>query len=239
MAFGQVFLAHAVLDTLDIVLDPVPLPSVISRVQDGVSGARVAVARLTDRARVEDGTRGEGHLGDVFGHDQLGGKAVIRQVIQHGQVGVTHEAVGSFVEFKADGGRAGVKQVFPDGLERATMHQGDELELDPVRQIFEVFLVGGGEPLQGPQDGLAGIRVESIHFDGTHRGCIVVAHDALQVGQLTDALDAFIRVGAVTDEVTQAPGGIVLPGISQHGFEGGEVGMDIGNDQGPHALMVA
>ncbi len=67
----------------------------------------------------------------------------------------------------------------------------------------------------------------------------MVAEHTLQVGEPGDALDALIRVWAVTDQVTQAPGGIEGSSISEDSFEGDEVGVDVGDDQGAHGLMLA
>ena len=239
MALRQVFQTHALLHAGDIIFHPMPFPGVVGQVQDGVGGARVTVTRLTDRTRVEDGARSEGHLGNALGYDQLGGQAVIRQVIKDRQVGVTHEAIRGIEEFKTDRGSASVEQVFPYRAVGAAMHQSDKFEVHAFLQVLEVLFVGRGEPFLGPQYRLTSFRVESVHFDGAHCGCIVVAQDALQVGELPDALDAFIRVRAVPDQVTQAPGSIEWTGIGEHSFEGSQVGMDVRDDQGAQGLMLA
>ena len=99
--------------------------------------------------------------------------------------------------------------------------------------------MGWGERFLVPQDGLARFRVEGIHFDDADCSCIVVAEHTLQVGELGDAFNTFIRVGTVTHQVAQAPDGIEWSGVGEHGFEGEQVGMDVGDDQGSHGLMLA
>ncbi len=112
-----------------------PLPGIVLQVEDGIGGARVTVARLADRARVEDGPWSQGHLRNFLRHPQLGGIGGIGQVVEHGQVGVTHEAIGGVEEFEADGGSAGVEQVFPHRAEGAAVHQGDVFEIQTIGQV--------------------------------------------------------------------------------------------------------
>jgi len=239
MAFWQLFHAHALLHVLDIIIDPVPSPGVVGQVDDGIRGARVTIARLPHRARVENGARGQGHLGDAIGHDELGDIPVVRQVIHHRQVGVPHKAVGSGEVLEADGGGAGVEQVFPDGLIRAAMYDGDIVHIQPLGEIPQVLLVGIRELFLRPKHRLASVGIEGSHLDHAHRGGIVVALDALQVGELGDTLDAFVGVGAIAHQVAQAPDGVERVGRGQDGFEGGQIGVYVGEDECAHKLMVA
>ena len=216
MALGQAGFDHPLLHAGDIIRHPVALPGILIHIQDGVSRAWVAIAWLANRAGVENGARRQGKLRFVFGHHQPGVHGIIWQVIHHRQVRVPNKAVQAIKKVKVKRGGARVQQILPNRLARAAVYQGDQVQDDPLWQALQKAEVGRIQALLGPQNGGARLRVERINLDVLEGRSIMIAQNALQIGQRRNALNAFVGVRAVAHQVAQAPGGVHLAGVSQH-----------------------
>jgi hypothetical protein len=62
----------------------------------------------------------------------------------------------------------------------------------------------------------------------------MVAEYTPHVGELAHTEDALVGIWPITHQVTQAPGGVDLARFRQHSLQGGQVGVDIGDDQNSH-----
>ena len=92
----------------------------------------------------------------------------------------------------------------------------------------------GGKLAVSPLEGAAGFAVERIQREVADGGFVVVAADAQGFGKIPDALDAFVRIRPVSDQIPQAPHGIKHPGVFDHCVQGGEIRMDVGDNQDSH-----
>jgi hypothetical protein len=96
-------------------------------------------------------------------------------------------------------------------------------------------LVVGCEHLPGPESDVARVTGEPAEGHAAQRRLVVVAHQTEQVGEGANPLDALVRVGAVADQVAEAPGRVDGAGVDHDGIEGRGIGMDVGNDEYAHA----
>jgi hypothetical protein len=55
----------------------------------------------------------------------------------------------------------------------------------------------------------------------------MVADHAAEFGQVFQSVDTFVGVGAISDQVAQAPDFFDGRGIIENSFEGGDIGMDV------------
>ncbi len=80
----------------------------------------------------------------------------------------------------------------------------------------------------------AGFAVEGIQRQVADGRFVMVAADAQDFGEIPDALNAFVRIRSVPDKIAQAPHSIKHPGVFEHCVQGGEIRMDIGDNQDSH-----
>src|SRR3990172_10708744 len=135
----------------------------------------------------------------------------------------------------AEGGLGGV-EIFPDGPAEGAVNEGDVIPSLNFSQAVEE------SPFVRHQMGLrsfcggGGVRVKVFGADGARSRALVVAgdHHGLEASQ---ARDAFAWLRAVAYAVPQGPDGVdwgAPPSIAEDGFEGVEVGVDVGDDEGAH-----
>src|SRR3990170_7355375 len=154
----------------------------------------------------------------------------------HRHVGMADEAERGLLEGEvAEGGLGGV-EIFPDGPAEGAVNEGDVISSLNFGQGVEegafVWRQAGLRPLRGG----GGIRVEVLGADGAGGRALVVAGDHHGVESL-QTRDALSRLGAVAYAVPQGPDGVdwgALPSIAEDGFEGVEVGVDVGDDESAH-----
>src|SRR3990172_5830869 len=116
MPLGQVCQAHARLHILNIISDPAKLPQVLFGVKQGISCAWVSIARLSYRARVNDGAGSQYHLGVMLGDGQTRRARVLAQVVDNRQMGMAYETKWGLKIRKILRDRARIQQIFPDWL---------------------------------------------------------------------------------------------------------------------------
>jgi hypothetical protein len=147
---------------------------------------------------------------------------------------VPHQAERRVEGLEVEIGRALIEDVFPDRLARAAVRQRVIPHGDTGGKRPQESLVVRGEHLTGPEGDIARVAGEPAERHAAQRRLVVVSHQAEQVGQGANPLDALVGVGAVADQVAEAPDRVDRAGIGHHGVERRGVGMDIGNDEHPH-----
>ena len=121
------------------------------------------------------------------------------------------------------------------GRPRRGVHQPRPAPRPVVGQRFEPCAVAGGEGGAGPARCGRSVLVEAAERELPDRRQVVVADHGLLEARL-QPLDAFVRRCAVADEVAEAndAGRLHAVEIGQHGFEGLEVPMEVGEDRMHH-----
>ena len=88
--------------------------------------------------------------------------------------------------------------------------------------------------LARPHDGAPRFRIEVLHIHAAQGSPVVIADDG-HGAKVADAPDALVRLGSVANGVAQAPDRIVIAlRVLEHGLEGGQVCMNIGQNQDAH-----
>ena len=73
----------------------------------------------------------------------------------------------------------------------------------------------------------ARVTVERLKGHSAEYSYIMVAQQAGQHWNIAQFLYTGIWVWAVANHIAQAPGFVNLPGVFQHGFEGGVIGVNV------------
>ena len=108
--------------------------------------------------------------------------------------------------------------------------------MSDLRQGVQVGGVVLGDLVARPEGGLGGVRVELLRPYLPSGRAVVVAGHKLRAG-VPEAGDAFRRLGAVADGISQAQDaldGALGLGVAQHRLQGGEVGVDVRDDGDAH-----
>ena len=78
----------------------------------------------------------------------------------------------------------------------------------------------------------SGVEVEGVEL--VQHGPVVVARQGQRL-QCPQPFDALVGLWPVADQVAQEPDAVILPvGVGQHGLEGDEIGVNIGEEKGGH-----
>ena len=85
------------------------------------------------------------------------------------------------------------------------------------------------EHLPRPAGGAAGHRVEILQRKLPAASAVVIAADK-GLAQIAHPLDHFVRRRPIAHDIAQIPDHIVLRGSLQHGLEGIDIGVNVGNE---------
>jgi thiamine-monophosphate kinase len=211
---------------------------------NGVGGAGVAVPGLADAAGVEDdapvAVEGDGlAIAEAVEDAAFGRLRVFGH--EHGDVCVADEPEGGLLKGEVAEGRFGVVEVFPDRPAERAVYEGEVIGgLDLGERVEEGALVRSQAGL-GPAGGGGGVRVEVFGADGAGGGALMIAGDHGRT-EAFEARDALAGLRAVADGVAERPDGVDgagALGVSEDGLEGGEVGVDVGDDESAHGRSIA
>ena len=143
-------------------------------------------------------------------------------------VRVAHDAqpAPGDVEAELRGQRA--EDVLPDGVARAGVVEAQRLLLVDGGQRGEPADVVGVQDLLGPAGGERGAAGELVELDPAGHGEVVVAGQA-ELGPVADDRAAVVGVGAVADDVPEAPQarGVGALDVLEDGLEGVAVAVDV------------
>ena len=145
---------------------------------------------------------------------------------------MTHEAVRGLQMLQASKGGGLGDQILPDGVSGGAVGEGENVSHEGQGEAFQVIDMILRQLKSSPVGCGAriGIEVPSIYLsDG---GPIVIARNGYVV-MLAEEVDHLAGIGAVADDVTEAPDliyGAAVTGVGQDSLECFEVGVDIGED---------
>src|SRR4051812_46696002 len=214
----------------DVVLDPLPRRVPAVEIEQEVRRAGVAVARLADRARIED-PLALAHIGARAVRAGGAGDALAPAHEGQGDVRVADQADAVALGVEAQLGLQGAQDVLPDGVARAGMEEADLLLEVLGRQRAQRLEVALADRLARPARRGGRTGGELLERERAGDGQVVVAgeHD---VAAAERELDAQIRLRAVADEIAQAPD-LVDPG-GVDGVEGRLEGLAVAVDVRDH-----
>jgi len=116
------------------------------RVEDSVSRARVTVARLADRARVQDRAFGQGHRLSNARRVQRDAIALLVQLEHALDVGMSYKTPVGIEEIKIQTGGECINDVLPDRVTWAAVRHGDiAAHFWILRQRAQKIRVTGGQ----------------------------------------------------------------------------------------------
>jgi len=199
-------------------------------VEHEVRGARVAVARLADGARVEQPAAvGEVDLAAALRKPAREGVAV-RQAQRDRDVAVADEDElrRRQLERLADDGLA--QHVLPDRVARTRVERLDAVPLGLRLELAQVVERLRLEHVDRPARARRGVRRERRQVDLPERGEVVVAEQT-EVGVRARLGDAAVRLRAVADDVSEAPELVDALGahVVEHRLEGVPVAVNVGD----------
>src|SRR3984957_410039 len=232
--FGKARRCHALLHCLYIVGNAPEFHNFVVDVCDRERCARVPIARLADGARIQ---QVGGTWLDLERREFI---FALRLEVQYANpVVLTPErepALQMGMTKKSDRGRSLNQAV--EGLRRSahvfvlaarrTVNDGKTVDrCRSSRQFFEIFTKFRTQLIACPEGGIAGDGIEIFGVGQAASGFVVVAANCDRVN-FADAVDYFVRVGSVADDVTQAHGFFPLAfGGSERGVERREVGVNV------------
>ena len=193
------------LGLFDVVLDAAELDRPGLGVVDGEGGPGIAVARLADRAGIDEVAHAllEPDLVRVPLEERALDVAVLVGV-DEGEMGVAEEADRRLDVGEGLGGVELAEDVVVL-VEGRAVADGDRIldDLGALLQADQEIEVLPGDRLLGPEDGRGGDGVEGL--DGIEPGdrLVVVAADDGQGLEGQDLLDDLVRRGPVADEVAE------------------------------------
>ena len=192
----------------------------VVQVQQQPGGAGIAVARLPDAPGIEQPF--------AAGHVELGAltarfarcRLTLVAHERRGDVGVADQANAVGLGVQAQLGEQRREHVLPHRVSRARVVEAECALLALRAQTLEEREVGGGDHLARPLRREARAAREIVQRQLADDRHVVVAREA-HGGMTAHKLDAGVRVGAVADEIAQAPqlGGLAVGDRLQHGFE--------------------
>src|SRR5262249_12221205 len=220
-------LADLVLGQRDLVLDTAVHGSAGVEVDQQPRGARVAVARLADRARVEQpAARAERGLGAVGREPAV--QDVVRQRDRERYVAVSDEHDPRLRQLERRGGCLGRQHVLPDRVARTGVEELDAVA--PAQRLLRLQELPRalGQHAARPARGLDRVAGELRQVDRPEHAEIVVPGEADRRTPL-DRRAAGIRARPVADEVAEAPELVrLLPlDLREDGLEGVPVSVDV------------
>jgi hypothetical protein len=236
--FRQARLADLVGSGIDIVFDATNRDQFGFAVEDGEAGLVVFVARLTDRARVND----DRHF--FFDRDFLvegvGDGVRIEEPDRHMTMAKEAE-LGSEV---AQGGKAllgienGLDVIEGFWLMEGTVRHGEVVVGQGQRQIGQKFLMLFVELISRPDRRRFGVGVEAIDGQFADGGPVMVASNHI-TAQAHDAFEARDRFCTVTNDITQTDDFVDLLAINsgEDDFEGFRVAVDVAEERVTHEVV--
>ena len=201
-----------------------------SRVEQQPGGARVAVARLSDGARVEQLLAPERHLLPRLGLAALE-RVVVAQSERELHVAVADEREIGGLSAQRGVGDVGRQDVLPDGVADRAVEERDAFARALGREVREQLELGGRQHAARPACGHAGIGGELRDVEHAGDDEVVVAAQA-DGGALAHERQALARLAAVADDVAEAPELVdaLLAGVLEHGLERRQVAVDVRYD---------
>jgi hypothetical protein len=176
MFFGQPRLTDALLHLGDVVFHAARLPGMGFGVENGVRGARVAVARLADRTGVQD--RPSVQL-ERFSHARRFQADAVALFIQQEHaldVRVSHETPVGIEIIEVQARREGVDDVLPHRVARAAVRHGHlAAHFGILRQRAQEIGVAGRQHALLPDQRAARVAVERFERHLADGGHVVVA----------------------------------------------------------------
>jgi Zn-dependent protease with chaperone function len=232
---GQTRIADLGLGLFDRVFDASVFGPAGGRVEQRVGGPRISVARLANRARVEDPAADarEVELRAAGRDDRL--QALLGEAEREWDVTVPDEDDPSLGGREGAQGRERSQNVFPDGIPGARVVEGDlalvGLRLESIEEAVRIVL----EHVRRPARDRCGVHGEIVQVQPTEDAEIVISYQA-DVGALGDERAALVRLRAVPDEVAEAPDriGLVRRDRLEHSFQRMQIPMNVGEDGDAH-----
>ena len=260
-------LVDAIRDLFNVILKSDELDKMLftAGVENGVACARVAISGLSDGSGIDDrlviimqsvdadhfsitGFR-VFHLSVLLGS---GGEVGVFVAEDAGMMGVSHQAslaevVHHIPELRGVVDRILGEEVFIDGSAHGSVDAGVYVVVEPansksIQELgsqatgFRILLIGAVQFVPSPVGGFSrGI----IEIGGlVECGEIMVAQQR-ELTSFLDQVDAFHRVGPVSEDVPQADDLIngSLIDIRQDRFKGHEIAVDVTDDRGSHAKL--
>jgi len=153
---------------------------------------------------------------------------------------MTDEAVIGFELPKISIRGPRVEDVFPYWLAWAAMRQGEVVHACLAWQVLQERGATLAQHVLGPGRGRACVVVETGELRHTEGCLIVIADEAHKSRKRPNEFDTLVRIRAVTDCVAEAPNRFIgrcpAPGVLKYRLEGGEIGVDVGQDKDAHAV---
>src|SRR5579885_3204725 len=205
----QLRVDYLLLHLADRVLVPHPAHDVRRVVEENEARHRIQVARLADAADVDDVAFAV--LQSEFAaalHVLMADASVGFERVVLGDVRVPDENDGGVGALESSLGVAFIEQVL-EIMDRRAVHEQIPLVANLVAQTVEPLDNVGLDDALRPLDRAAGGRIEVLHSEIIDRGDVVIAQHGL-VRAIADRAYAFVRVGAVSDDVAQTQDAIAL-----------------------------
>lgn len=153
---------------------------------------------------------------------------------------MAHEAVIGFELPKISVRGPWVEDIFPYRLARAAMRQGEVVDARLAWQVFQERGAALAQHVLGPSRGRACVVVETGELRHTEGCLIVIADEAHKSWKRLNEFDTLVWIRTVTDCVAEAPDRLIgrrpAPGVLKYRLEGGEIGMDVGQNENAHAV---
>ncbi len=220
-------LPHAVLRLVNRVGNPAVLPGMGISIQYPIGGPRVRVSRLSDAPRVDDETRIiQGQWFTITRRTNPANAGFGIQCVDHGRVGMTNEAVLGAEIGEIDGGDERIQDVFPHWLPGAAVSQGKAPLFEVRGQTLQEIAHFWPQRAVGPGHGRAGVPVKAGKIESPQSRPVMVARQADQV-IIAQPGHAFIGLGAVSDDISQAPNPVERSSVSQHSLQCRLVGVNV------------
>ena len=221
----------------ELVLNPALLDDVVLYVINAVGGPPIGVARLTDAAGINeilfarlDAEQFHVDMSDALIADK-----------GHRYMGVAEETNGRVLISKARGRVEISKDITPlcRCIERG-VHDGKILHLPLQAQVMQPHFILCREVVARPLDSALGQFIEVARGFDQRSLFVMVAFDDGAV-QVTNAFDALVRIGVITDDVAQTNKvlAVMLLRVLQDGVERLEIGMNVTENREAHFLELS
>jgi phosphatidate cytidylyltransferase len=229
---------HLLLGGLDVVSHPPDLDDAILHPPDAEARRRVAVSRLADGARVDEvanaflqlhrAARPQRYL---LG-ESAGRRTAARSVVL-ADMGVADERQVPGHRVEADPRFIGRGDVVHLIGERA-VHHHRAIGVRGQRQGTQVVLLLGGQARRRPFQRRPGERVEPLQVIAADGGEVVVPGHADQPGKLAHARETSPWVRPIAHQIAHAEEAVNPAKLVEHGLEGLQIGVDVGNQAVGH-----
>ncbi len=237
--FGKADLGHGVLGLGKVVLDTMRYEDIRVGIVNGVRGARVAIARLSDTANVYEGFWFELYFVAVLERLRRQGAFFEVEAIGDREVGVSNKTKGGVEMGEIFERGPCIVNVFPNGMTRAAMCERNAkfLQHRMGGTRGEPFAVFGCQGFARPFERQTRRAAKLVEGDIAQRGLIVIACERNGVG-CAEARYTFIRLWPIADDIAQTPNRVVMARGMQDRFQSDEIGVNVRKQQNTHRSAI-